>query len=181
MTALLLVVLAGMIPTASADQVTWVLSGVTFSDGGTASGSFVYNADTNTYSSINITTTAGSILGGATYTGADPCCTFFNSSFLGVVTNPSLLDLTGTPLLRVVFVTPLTDLGGTSLLSLTPDFSIEGPCFDSGCTGIIFNPATMRNATGGEVVATPEPTSLLLLGMGMVGLAGAAKRKLIRA
>ena len=35
--------------------------------GGTASGSFIYDADTNTYSAINITTTTGSVLKGATY------------------------------------------------------------------------------------------------------------------
>ena len=44
---------------ASADGITWTLSGVTFDDGGTASGSFVYDAVTNTVSSINIVTTAG--------------------------------------------------------------------------------------------------------------------------
>ena len=34
----------------------WYLSGVEFTDGGTASGSFTYDADSNTYSNINITT-----------------------------------------------------------------------------------------------------------------------------
>src|SRR5258708_19781801 len=52
---------------ASAAPVVWTLSGVTFSDGGTASGSFIFDADTNTYSSINVTTTPGSVRSGATY------------------------------------------------------------------------------------------------------------------
>jgi hypothetical protein len=55
-TALVLIVLASMVPTASADGVTWTLSGVTFSGGGTASGTFVYDADTNTFSSVDIVT-----------------------------------------------------------------------------------------------------------------------------
>src|SRR5260370_9871267 len=53
---------------ASASPVLWTLVGVAFNDGGTASGSFVYDANTNTYSSINMTTTAGSVrTSGATY------------------------------------------------------------------------------------------------------------------
>jgi hypothetical protein len=49
--------------------VTRNLSGVTFGEGGTASGSFVFDSSTNTYSSINITTTSGSTLTGTTYNG----------------------------------------------------------------------------------------------------------------
>src|SRR6476661_962693 len=42
-----------------ANPVTWYLSNVTFNDGGRAVGSFVYDADTKTVSSINIQTTPG--------------------------------------------------------------------------------------------------------------------------
>ena len=51
---------------ALADGITWNLSGVTFDDGGAASGSFVYDAPTNTFSAIDITTTPGSAFAGAT-------------------------------------------------------------------------------------------------------------------
>ena len=51
---------------AQATPITWTVSAA-FPDGGTAAGSFVYDADFNTYSSINITTTAGSVRPGATY------------------------------------------------------------------------------------------------------------------
>ena len=44
---------------AMAVPVTWDLSGVTFNDGGTASGSFVFNADTDSFVSWSITATAG--------------------------------------------------------------------------------------------------------------------------
>ncbi len=57
---------------ASADGITWSLSGVTFDDGGTASGSFVYDAVTNTVSAVNIVTTAGTTFGGTTYTALGP-------------------------------------------------------------------------------------------------------------
>ena len=52
---------------ADAAPLRWNLDGVTFPDGGSANGSFVYDADTGMYSDIGINTTAGAILGGATY------------------------------------------------------------------------------------------------------------------
>lgn len=45
--------------TAKAFPMVWNLDGVTFNDGGTASGSFTYDADTNMYSDIAISTTSG--------------------------------------------------------------------------------------------------------------------------
>ena len=50
--------------------VKWELENVSFEDGATASGSFVVDIDTMTFSSVNITTTFGSAtLPGQTYTG----------------------------------------------------------------------------------------------------------------
>src|SRR3954453_13212771 len=54
-----------------AAPVLWTLSGVTFADGGTASGSFVYDATTNTYSAINVTS-AGGTLSSVTYIATSP-------------------------------------------------------------------------------------------------------------
>lgn len=44
---------------ASADPVVWTLNGVTTANGFTVTGSFTYDADTNTYSAINVTSTGG--------------------------------------------------------------------------------------------------------------------------
>ena len=41
---------------AHADPVTWTLDNAVFDDDGTATGSFVYDRDTNTYSDVSITT-----------------------------------------------------------------------------------------------------------------------------
>ena len=45
----------------------WTLLDATFDDGGVAFGSFVFDADTNTYSDISITTTAGTSHSGDAY------------------------------------------------------------------------------------------------------------------
>ena len=44
----------------SAAPVVWTFTDVLFEDGGTVTGNFTYNANTNIYSDINITTPAGS-------------------------------------------------------------------------------------------------------------------------
>lgn len=71
---------------AHATPVNWKLNGVLFSDGGTANGTFVYDADTNQFSAINITTTTGSVLSGAafTYVCSSPCVGLAPSSATGL-------------------------------------------------------------------------------------------------
>ena len=120
---------------ASAKPVTWVLQGVTFSDGGTASGSFVYDADTNTYSSVNITTTTTGTYTGHTY--ATVVAGFSSATALLTVTTPSYT--TGTPNFYLTFTSPLTDSGGTLTLSVgnnpTQD-SAEAHCDDVTCNSV---------------------------------------------
>lgn len=164
--ALLLLVLIAFVPNASADQVTWHLSEVTFSAGGSASGSFTYDADTNTFSSINITV-IGSPFGNDTYRFLDPG---FPSSanVLAAVPDNSLADFTNTPILGLVFGGGLlTDAGGTIPL-ITGNNGIQ-QCENSICSGS----NTLYAVTGGEVTTssvlpTPEPSSLLFLGAGFL-------------
>ena len=55
--AVLLLALLSVPSIASADSILWTLTGVTFSDGATASGSFIFNG--TTFSSIDISTSVG--------------------------------------------------------------------------------------------------------------------------
>jgi hypothetical protein len=154
---------------ASADGVSWTLSGVTFNDSGTASGSFVYDALNNTYSSIDITTSATSVFAGATYASLSSA---FGSSASGALIGATSGDLTNTALLFLLFDLDLTNSGGTVPLT-TGGFalgSVEGTCDNASCSGS----TALRFVTAGDVVgtpvSTPEPSALLLLAMGLVAL-----------
>jgi PEP-CTERM motif len=186
-TALILMVVAAIAPTVSADDVTWTLSPTTFSDGGTISGSFVFDADASGFgvSSIDIVTTAGTLLTtGAIYEslnpvdpGSDPGAA---DGFLILVANPS--DLVGSPLLELIFGSPLTDSGGVISGSATEGTCTEevaGTCVAAGDTYRETGDAAVI-LTGTPLVSTPEPSSLLLLGIGILGLV-AIKRKMLPA
>ena len=154
---------------ASAAPVTWILT-ATFNDGGTASGSLVFDASTGVFSSVNITTTTGSTRVGATYTRAH--VTFAGPDFVLLLSSASG-NLTGTPVFAANLVSPMTNSGGTILIRLT-GFHEESSCVDAGCTGPT-NPS--RLITGGSVTGSPtvggtmaEPT-LGAWGLFALGLA----------
>lgn len=146
-----LLILAALFATdVQAVPLVWSLVDAEFDDGGLASGSFVYDASTNTFSAVNITTTAGSTLGGATYT----TLLFGDQTGAGLVTGGG--DLTGTPLLGLVFQPVLTNAGG--IVSLVDLFfpsasSFESVCDDAVCFGATFG----RQFIDGGLVSSPVP------------------------
>ena len=123
-----LLVFSVLSATASAKPVVWTLSGLTFSDGGAASGSFSYDADTNTYSSVNITTTAGSVvLTGATLQYVAPGLPPMSAQVLTAASNAG--DLTGTRAFALFFSPALTNAGGTVTIT-----GQEASCLDATCS-----------------------------------------------
>jgi hypothetical protein len=68
--------------------------------------------------------------------------------------------------------------GSVSPVDLLGDVAFEGVCADDACDSASFS--SFRFVTGGElvapVVATPEPSTLLLVGMGLLCLVVATKR-----
>lgn len=154
---------------ASAAPLVWTLQGVTFTDGGTASGSFMYDAATNTYSNVNITTTAGSVRTGATYHFvAGPPNSPDSNFFLQLTIGSGIL--TGTPAFSLVFPSAgLTASGGTVAVT----FGLEALCSDAVCTG---PSGPSRTVTGrASVVAstpnTPAPVpALSTWGLGALGM-----------
>jgi len=188
-TASLLLVLLSLPSIASADSVLWTLTGVTFANvtdptmtGGTATGSFDYDFATNTFSNIDIVTTAGSGFGGATYTSLIGGFNSGSQSSTGFILGGASGDLTLAPALLLLFENPLVNSGGTVTDPLTTGIDFgggEGTCDNADCSSATQD----RFVTGGAAtstvsVVTPEPTALSLLGVALAALlAGAAMRK----
>src|SRR5215469_8441085 len=101
LSAVLLLVLLSLPSIASADSILWTLTGVTFSDGATASGSFMF--DGTTFSNIDITTSVGN-----TYMTISPV---FTSSVTTLWLGSTGSNLTGTALLGLLFDNPLMNSG----------------------------------------------------------------------
>jgi hypothetical protein len=173
-------------PAAEATPVVWTLNGITFNDGGTASGSFIHDADLayccgmGTVLSATVTTTAGSAGNGTTYIiGPGGNTTSQGPSFYAPL-NVYLFYLnhyTGPYAdysMGFFLLSPLTNAGGTVDL----DFVFER--LDDYSTGAQIN-QYFRNTSSGQLVGTPvpEPSTLALLVCGLVGY-GFAKRKLFR-
>jgi hypothetical protein len=147
---------------AEAAALKWTLQGVTFNDGGTATGSFSFDADTNTLSEVDISTflSNGDLL--ANYvSGAGNA-----NGFLSAITTPF-------PTFKALFVSfssPLTNLGGEVALQQAPAeiaFANNSLLFRSISSGSI-------SANAG---ATPIPTPALLPGLVGLGVSVARKRK----
>jgi hypothetical protein len=169
-----------------AASVQWALQGVQFNDGGTASGTFSYDADTNTYSSINVTTTGGSVLGGQSFAGL-VTDVGSDATRLGMAPFP-IGTVVGLPVFLIRFGTALTNAGGTASLTLgsyNPLFpaqgSYEAVCVQSGICGSPIPLSNIRLVTAGSVVAqvVPVPAAVWLFGSAL-GVMGLMRRKLSR-
>lgn len=169
---------------AYAESVLWTLQSVTFSGGGTGSGSFVYDADTNTYSSVNVMATAGPFIGGVHFIGLN---TAFGStaSQLGIAQSPNS-PAAGLPVLFLQFDTALTNTGGISNLvsgSSSPPSLPQGS-YQTACIAIggcdVLGPLMsvwLVNAGSVTAVVVPTPGAAWLFGSAL-GVVGVIRRKI---
>jgi hypothetical protein len=164
---------------AIAAPLTWTLQGVTFNDGGSATGDITFDASSGSVLNWDISISGGDVstFPAFTYTpatvqevgifAAGPGMSlqfFVDPSAPGGIPESRLLSLTTDGL--------LTDSGGAvSLITQanTPDgFFESAECYN--CT-------PYRLIVGGSLNAVPVPAAIWLFGSGLLGLVGISRRK----
>jgi len=135
---------------ALADPVVWTLNGVTTLDGQTVTGSFTYDADTNTYSAINVTSTGGVGPFTALYPGVPS-----SAGIAAFIQTPASPGQNG-----IFLLSPIkTNAGGT--LTINTTIGVGGLFTCTGaCTGGNFT-AGRSIATGSLVGAPVAPVPTL--------------------
>jgi hypothetical protein len=160
---------------ASATPVLWNLN-ATITGGtasGTAVGSFVYDADTNLYSSVAITTT----LPAASFSTNEIFAAFYpvSNMSLQLIDNFVPGANVGNPTIAMLYTAALTNGGGS--LGLESGASFAGLCAVANCNAILFTSSGVTvggfvsgQLTGTPVVSTvPEPATLVLCSAGLIG------------
>ncbi|MCU1285303.1 MAG: putative exosortase interaction protein [Acidobacteriales bacterium] len=158
---------------AFADNVTWSLNNVSFNDGATATGSFTYNADTNAVSNWNLTTSSTDAFGGSNYNTGN------SSEFTQNLGNPvdSFIFYIGLLQLRFTPVTGLTNAGGNISLDLATAGGGSGGVECYNCSPYRVITSGSLSAEGNANNPVPEPSSLMLMGSGLIGLGAGLRRK----
>jgi hypothetical protein len=163
--------------TAKATPITLTLDGLTFADGGTASGSFMFDPNVlsccSAGSNINVITSTTAGYTGATFDSstANPAFAFWNAhNYMSGGNSYSTIEIAA------------KYFGGTGQDYLLLEFENFDPAQDNliltqgqGPFGGSFEQApggTTRYVTGGTatLAAAPEPASLTLLGAGLASL-----------
>lgn len=165
-------------PAAQAAPLLWRVSDVAFGDGSTAPRTFDYDADVNSYSHIDITTTAGPALPGETHTAYAPTAHIASVSALASVVTSLTAGLTGIPELLAnprfqnpTLLNPGLPLTNASRVS-DADYAQESICAITTCDYWAVNDrpsayAAFVSATAGLTPKRP----IALLGVVLVGLA----------
>jgi len=153
------------IATLPANALTWTLNNVAFGDGGTATGTFDYNATNNTYSNINVSVTGPLYNGAVGSTGNTVTFAPGNENVFGT-TSPSTVSVCygaicalSDPYFTFAFNSPLTNAGG-SVSEVSPS--------RYGVLAGLTTPATSSPAVQGSFTAVPfefNPGQGILLGL----------------
>jgi hypothetical protein len=160
---------------AAASPVTWQVSNVDFDDGGTLAGTFIFDAATGAYSSIDLSSTAGTTITSNRHYGSPFPPSPGNSSLLIAVANASL-PLEGQDALVLTWGADLTDAGiTTTVLPRALGFSFEGYVNNVSLPGLR---NVISTGTVAAVTSVPEPGTLALAALALTAVAALRRCKL---
>jgi hypothetical protein len=147
---------------AQATPINYTLSGVTFTDGTSATGSFYFDAVTHLSSSYSISTTAG-VLSAFTFDKSD------SGLYYGGGAGPNnftIITTDGRRVFNFSFLTPFTDAGGNNVINISSTYECN-------------NCGTFRRVNAGFVTsnAVPEPATSALMFSAVGALAFMRRRR----
>jgi len=168
-TIIALAAVVGIAPATQAAPLTWTVVNGVFTDQATLTGSFVYNADTDTVSDFHLTVSGGdtATFPGLTYApGAD----FSGSGFMDLVfrftdSAPNPFSVVNPDKIRVLSLSalsPLTNAGG--IVPLVPLVGIDGSVECYNCTPFRLLTGSLAATSAAPV---PEAGSLSLVAAGL--------------
>lgn len=148
-------------------SLTWTFHDAYFHDSGSLSGSFDFDADSSTFSNINLTTSGGSNHGGASYSSV--VATLSTASSIAAVSVGSYIG--------VILSAPMTNSGGS--IGVLPVLSTEGVMKKFFGKTI---PLPKRFLVKGKLVADaavslPEPATLAMFSIGLLGIFSLRRRR----